>query len=380
MNLSYWERDFLLGKPDVIIIGAGIVGLSCALSLKKTNPTLDILVLERGVLPCGASTKNAGFACFGSITELIDDVANNGTDNMLSLVEQRWKGLQLLQQNLGAKNIDFQALGGYELFTPNDLQAYPYLSDQIETYNKLLHPIFNQDVFSLANEKIAAFGFNSISSLLFNKFEGQINTGLMMKVLLSRVRAAGVQVINSVTVNTIIEEAGEVRLDTSIGLIKTKQVAVCTNAFTKLLLPEIAVTPGRAQVLITNPIKNLSIQGTFHYDRGYYYFRNINNRLLIGGGRNIDPEGETTTEMETTNAIQQEIKQLIDQVILPNTDYTIDTSWAGIMGLGKSKKVIVKNHSERIAVGVRLGGMGVAIGSEIGNELATLVRKKILSE
>jgi gamma-glutamylputrescine oxidase len=376
MNLSYWERDFLLGKPDITVIGAGIVGLSCALYLKKANPALDILVLERGVLPCGASTKNAGFACFGSLTELIDDVENNGIDNMLALVEKRWKGLQLLQQNLGPKNIDFQALGGYELFTPNDLEVYPDLAGQIEAYNELLKPIFNQDVFSMANEKITSFGFNGISSLLFNQFEGQINTGLMMKTLLNKVRAAGVQVINSVTINTITEEAGAVRLDTSIGIIRTKQLAVCTNAFTKQLLPEIAVTPGRAQVLITEPIKNLSIKGTFHYDRGYYYFRNINNRLLIGGGRNVDPVRETTTEMETTEVILHEIKQLLNHVILPNTDYTIDTSWAGIMGLGESKKVIVKNHSKRIAVGVRLGGMGVAIGSEIGNELATLVSKK----
>jgi glycine/D-amino acid oxidase-like deaminating enzyme len=46
--------------------------------------------------------------------------------------------------------------------------------------------------------------------------------------------------------------------------------------------------PARAQVLITKPIDSLKIKGTFHMDRGYYYFRNIDNRVLIGGGRNLD--------------------------------------------------------------------------------------------
>jgi hypothetical protein len=36
-----------------------------------------------------------------------------------------------------------------------------------------------------------------------------------------------------------------------------------------------AVKPARAQVLITEPIDNLDVRGTFHLDCGYYYFRNI---------------------------------------------------------------------------------------------------------
>jgi hypothetical protein len=38
----------------------------------------------------------------------------------------------------------------------------------------------------------------------------------------------------------------------------------------------------------------------FHLEKGYYYFRNINDRILLGGGRNLDFEGETTTSHDTT--------------------------------------------------------------------------------
>jgi len=49
----------------VIIIGGGLVGLSSAYSIKKAHPSLEILILERDVLPQGGSTKNAGFTNFG---------------------------------------------------------------------------------------------------------------------------------------------------------------------------------------------------------------------------------------------------------------------------------------------------------------------------
>ena len=73
MQISFWEKDTFLNNTDIIIIGSGIVGLNAAIHLKEQNPTLKIIVVERGSLPCGASTKNAGFACFGSMSELIDE-------------------------------------------------------------------------------------------------------------------------------------------------------------------------------------------------------------------------------------------------------------------------------------------------------------------
>jgi glycine/D-amino acid oxidase-like deaminating enzyme len=126
-------------------------------------------------------------------------------------------------------------------------------------------------------------------------------------------------------------------------------------------------------VLITEPIPNLDIKGTFHLDRGYYYFRNIGDRILLGGGRNLAFEEETTTEMGQTEIIQKRLEQLLKEVILPNHDIEIAHRWSGIMGVGASKNPIVANLSQNVYCGVRMGGMGVAIGSLIGTELADLV-------
>jgi glycine/D-amino acid oxidase-like deaminating enzyme len=108
-------------------------------------------------------------------------------------------------------------------------------------------------------------------------------------------------------------------------------------------------------------------------EEGYYYFRNIDNRILIGGGRNLDFKTEETTTFGQTELIQSKLEKLLRSVILPGKDFQVDYSWSGVMGVGTQKKPILKQLSDRTYCGVRLGGMGVAIGCSVGKQLAALV-------
>ena len=94
---------------------------------------------------------------------------------------------------------------------------------------------------------------------------------------------------------------------------------------------------------------------------------------MLGGGRNLDFKTEETTEFGKTKVIQNKLEELLKTMILPNKTIEIEHRWSGIMGVGNQKKVIVKNLSNNVACGVRLGGMGIAIGSMIGKELAYLI-------
>ena len=148
--------------------------------------------------------------------------------------------------------------------------------------------------------------------------------------------------------------------------VKSKKVIIATNGFAKQLLPHLDVKPARAQVLITEPIKNLKIKGAFHYQQGYYYFRNIDNRILFGGGRNLDFKGEETSEMLITETIQNKLEQLLKEKILPKQKFKIDQRWSGIMGIGSEKRPIIQHASKNVVCALRMGGMGVAIGSLVG--------------
>lgn len=370
MNFSFWEQDSWFNNIDYTVIGSGITGLNCALRLKERFPQAKVLVLERGLLPNGASTKNAGFACFGSLSEILDDLNSHSEEEVLELVEKRVKGLELLRKNVGEANMDFQLHGGYELFTKEDRELFNECLSKMPDINRLLKPIFGEDVFSVHKN---GFGFENIQQdLVFNRFEGQLHTGKMMSVLLQKVQAAGVKILNNISVSSFSEENASVEVRTDHFSFKTRKLLIATNGFASQLgFSE--VKPARAQVLITHPIENLNIQGTFHLDRGYFYFRNVNNRILFGGGRNLDKKAEETCELELTDLIQNRLEELLKTTILPKKKFSIDRRWSGIMGVGEKKKPIVEQVSENVYCGVRLGGMGVAIGSHVGRELADLI-------
>ena len=139
--ISIWEKDTFFAPQDVIIIGSGFVGLWSAFYLKKKHPKLKVSIIDRGIIPTGASTRNAGFACFGSLSELVYDAKSMGTDKMLHLVEMRYKGLERIRKYFDEDVIDFDLCGGYELFDAHSSISSEELENSIEYVNSLLKPL-----------------------------------------------------------------------------------------------------------------------------------------------------------------------------------------------------------------------------------------------
>jgi gamma-glutamylputrescine oxidase len=373
-DLSFWEKQSFLSGYYVAIIGSGIVGVSAALRLKELDKKLNVVIIERGVLPLGASTRNAGFACFGSMTELLDDLQHHSEAEVFGLLEKRWQGLRKLRERVGDRNMEYHNWGGYEIFTAQEQDNFQMCADKIPFFNQALATIIGQkDVFSIKKQK---FGFRNTKNLIFNRAEGQLDTGKMMATLINLAMKKGIRFLNATEVIHLEESNNHVLLHTNNDFaIAAQQTLIVNNAFARQLLPEIDVFPARNQVLITKPIPNLSIKGCFHYDKGYVYFRNVGSRLLLGGGRNHDFEGEQTAQLGNTPHIQQYLLDLLENVILPQQKIEIDSWWSGIIGVGKQKQPIIKRISPRVGVAVRCGGMGVAMGSLTGEEAADMIHE-----
>jgi len=368
-QLSYWEKQTYINHTDYLIIGSGIVGLSSAIYIKERFPGKKVTIIECGYLPTGASSKNAGFSCIGSPSELLDDLNTSSEDEVFKTVEKRWQGLLNLRSLLGDDKIDYQSNGSYELFSDNSFQKsvdkLDYLNQKLEQITKI------KNVFSVNNSIITNSNFKRFSKAIAHKAEGQIDTGLMINNLYKLAIDKDVIILNGIEALEILSES---ELSTNKGRIDFNKLLICTNGFAKQFLPQEDINPARAQVLITKPIHNLKFKGIFHFNEGFYYFRNINNRVLFGGGRQLNTKGETTTKFENTDQITSNLERLLHEQILPTTDFEIDYYWSGIMGVGAKKSPIVKQISKNIYCGVRLGGMGVAIGSLVGKELAELVK------
>ncbi len=367
VNHSYWEKKILFKKFDLIIVGSGIVGLSTAISFKQKNKKANVLIIERGILPSGASTKNAGFACFGSVSELLDDLTKMPEETVWKTVEMRWQGLEILRTRLGDKNIGYKNFGGYELFDKE--KNFGACSEKIDTLNKRIKKTIGlKNSYSIVTPK--HLNFKKINGIILNQYEGQIDTSLMMHNLLYMAQESGITILNNISVSKITDHKRYAELISDYGTFKASKVVVATNGFARQLLNLPDVLPARAQVLITKPIKNLKIKGTFHYQQGYYYFRNIDNRILFGGGRNLDIKGETTTSMDLNLSIHKHLDHLLKEMILPGIPFEVDQRWTGIMGVGSEKKPIIKTVSANVLAAVRMGGMGIAIGSLVGQQAA----------
>lgn len=374
-QVSVWEKESFFAHKDVIIAGSGFVGLWSAYFLKKNHPELSVAIVDRGIIPTGASTRNAGFACFGSVTELIADTLKSGEDQTLEIVEMRYKGLQRIRKTFKNKEIGYEDFGGYELITAHQEMDLNILRSNIDYLNRKLKKIVKKEKsFYLNDDKISEFGFAGIQHLIENKLEGQLHSGKLCQALLKLVVSMGVTVLNSIEIKKFESINGKIELHTNQHFnLSTDQLLICTNAFAKQLLPELDVEPARGQVLVTSEIPDLKWKGTFHYDEGFYYFRNLGNRVLLGGARNAAFEDEHTYELATSPHIQATLENFLKEKILPATLFTIKHRWSGIMGVGKEKMPIVRKLADGIFCAVRMGGMGVALAPVIGEQVAEMI-------
>lgn len=368
-NWSFWEKSRYFDGIQDLVVGGGLVGMSTAYHLKLRFPSRRVVVMDRDPFSSGASTKNAGFACFGSPSELISDFNHSSEAEVLALVERRFRGLNYLREILGDPAIGYIPCGGTELFREEDHLLKDQCIEKLDFLNELLKKSIGEQVYQLSNDHLFFSGKKKFVLSIKNKLEGSIDTGRMVRSFKEKCLAVGVEFFNGINISSVNQMGSSVMVEETE--ISAERIFICVNAFAKNLIPDLQVNPARNQVVVTNKLKRPIPQGTYHLDEGYIYFRPIEDRILIGGFRNTARQEESTDQFGLTNLIQDKISSFISDYIT-DEQIKIEYRWSGILGLGEVKKPIISKISDRIYVGVRMGGMGVAIGSLVGKELSEL--------
>jgi glycine/D-amino acid oxidase-like deaminating enzyme len=236
--------------------------------------------LERGIFPSGASTKNAGFACFGSLTEIIEDLEALSESEVRTLVERRFQGLLSIRKIFGDSALGYELDHGFELITEKELPAL----EQLSSINQLLAPIFDQEVFRLATSRIS-FGFGEkVKEVVENPFEGALDSGKFLRCLWKKCNDYQITIHTGAQVEKVLPQEKIVLVKDPVSGTQIKfqgsNLAICTNAFATDLFADLEVKPGRGLILMTSPLPNkIPWKGAFHYDKGYVYFRKIENRI-----------------------------------------------------------------------------------------------------
>jgi len=374
-NWSYWERKSFYAEVDLTILGCGIVGLNAGISFLENSPAAKVIILERGLRPDGASTKNAGFACFGSPGELIDDLKNSTVEEVFALFKRRYDGIFALRKRLGAEYFGWNPSGGYEIFNALNVEDYPKLN-QLEEINREIYKCIGiHDYFQIADEEINEHGLINVTHLIKTQHESLLNPEQMIHALIKKFYSLGGKIFFGMEVSQWFEEDLNVKIICKNNAqFLAKKLLIAVNGFAKQLIHDIAVNAARNMVICIRPTLALQLKGAYHYHHGYVYFRPVDDGVLIGGGRHQDLENEYTDEIQINQNIYQYLIRFAEQHILGDQKYEIIDQWVGIMGLGPVKKPIIQMHSPRVGISVRMGGMGVAIGTLVGNEAAEMLR------
>jgi len=289
-----------------------------------------------------------------------------GEEACMEVVRMRWHGLQRLRQRTGDQALVYQSTGGTELFRKEDHELQEQCFDTMNTCNQLIQRYTGLEECYSVIDNTSLPGFNQ--KAIFNQYEGLLQPVNMMQRLYQLAIAQNIQVLYGVEI-TRIDAQEHVLHSVEKLTIGYKTLILCTNGFTKRLRPDMAVVPARNQVLITDPLPGNPLVSGYHVDKGYIYFREYQGRILLGGGRNMDPKNETTDTFGITDNISTYLNDILDE-IYPGASSKVAWRWSGILGIGPSKKPIIEWIEEDVLAGVRLGGMGVAIGSWLGDELA----------
>ncbi|TXC81662.1 NAD(P)/FAD-dependent oxidoreductase [Luteibaculum oceani] len=363
-NFSYWEHQ-ILGQPfDFIIIGGGFCGLYTALFIKEKRPKAKVLILEKNLVGNTASTKNAGFSCFGSAGELLDDIHQIGWEKTADLLQMRIGGLEILQSVIPHSVMDYSRCGAFEVFSKDEeeqsrFQRVQENLDNINTDFKSILP--NSYTVKDLPDKLKFKGKG-----IFQAGEGALNPFKLIRYLEQKVRTLGVEFIKGVEVYQVDNTAeNEVNVHTNKLDLKC-QVAICTTNLNSLKLPEVDCQPARAQVIISKPLPRSVPKEVFHAMNGYTYFRFVDGRLLLGGMRHMDMENEFTGSNNNTAPIIDQLKSFGKELM--GFPIPWDFSWTGTMSVGPDRFPNIGSR-KNILYGLKMGGMGVAVSPYIAKKL-----------
>jgi gamma-glutamylputrescine oxidase len=356
MTTSYWleeaDEDLpartLPGRAEVAVVGAGVTGCSCALTLAERG--VHVRVYEARQVAGGASGRNGGFALRGAAQPYDEACVSLGDDRARRLMELTERALDRMQELAGDA---LRRVGSFRLAW-NEAERDALRRE---------HDALRRDGFAVEWVETLPEPLDRLYlAAILHPDDGALFPARWVRRLARRAAEAGAEVREGETVR--VDE-----LDADV-------VVVAGDGFTASLLPELSdlVTATRGQVLSTEPLPELLYERPHYARDGFDYWHQLpDGRLVIGGHRDAAFEEEATEVMETTDLVQGRIEALVEELVGHRPRIT--HRWAGIWGTTPDLRPLVGRVPGRDHVWVAGGysGHGNVLGLACGDLLARAV-------
>jgi len=353
---SYWleepheplpQRRFE-GRAEVAVIGGGVTGCSCALTLAERG--VRVRLHEAREVAGGASGRNGGFALRGATPPYDEARRQLGHERAKLVMELTERSLDRMEQLAGDA---FRRAGSLRLaFDEAERDAL-----------RREHDALIEDGFAVEwADELAPPLDRLYLGAIHHVPDGALQPARWVRRLAAHAAAAGAD----------IREHHPVQPEELLADV----VVVAADGFTAGLLPELGalVRATRGQVLVTEPLAERLYERPHYARQGYDYWHQLTDgRLLIGGQRDASPETEETAVEETTELIQSRIEALAEQLI--GSRPTVARRWAGIWGTTPDLEPLVGPVPGREGVWIAGGysGHGNALGLACGDLVARAI-------
>ena len=338
------------GPVDVAIVGGGVTGCSCALTLAEAG--MRVRLYEARTIASGASGRNGGFALRGGAMQY--DVARStfGPERAAAFWRLTERTLDRMAELAGDA---FRRVGSLRLAADEQER------DELRAEHDALHADgFAVEWVDELPERLAG----TYHAAIVNPDDGALLPGRWVRRLASRAVEAGADVREGTRV-------------TSLDELDAEHVVIASDGYRSGVVAELddVVRPTRGQVVATEPLPEL-LYGRPHYARhGFDYWQQLpDGRLVAGGRRDVTLELEFTPEESTTAPVQAALEALVQDLVgyLP----PITHRWAGIFGTSPDDLPLVglMPGRERVWASGGYSGHGNVLGLASGD----LVAKAIL--
>jgi len=262
-------------SPDAIVIGAGIVGASSALSL--TNAGLKVLVIDRGAVSSG--TTGAGE---GNI--LVSD-KDPGPELTLAL---RSRDLWFEMQEDVGDTFELEAKGGVVVARNEDGPLLKLAAEQSE------HGVRIQKLDHASLHELEPYLHPEFHSGVFYPQDAQCQPMLAAAQVIRTVIARGGEFISQAKVTRIIVENGSVAgVETSQGIFRAPIIVNATGTWAGELAEmagsHLPIAPRKGFILVTEPTKK-------------YVFHKVYDSDYVSNVASSDADLQTSTVVEGTRS------------------------------------------------------------------------------
>jgi len=375
MSTSYWlDRTYRSDKKnyDVVIVGAGISGLSTAYWLNKEDPSLKVAIVEKHRIGFGASGRNAGFITCGSVEHFNRLISKHGLQEAVDIWKFAETNLKLLQEHIiqeNGKEIEFAKRGAYSLAAQDN--EFKELQNVAKTMRELNIPV---ETYSSTEVEKNVGAKNFVGGIKYLD-DAETNPVLLLELMRSKIKA---DVFEGTEAHRYEQTAEGTRiLKTDNGDFETSMIIYCLNGYSPNLHPyfDDKIYPTRAQILMMEKAPAF-MDGPCYANFYLDYFRQMpNGALLIGGFRQLEKTTEVGYSDHITPVIQNALHDFVKEHLPALRDKKVTHRWSGIMGFSRDGQPMIGALPEDNQVYFAGGytGHGIGLAFNTGKSLVDMI-------